>query len=311
MAAVEKTNKSKGKRKLLYIMAPSYSGSTLLTFLLARHPSIATIGELKASALGDINQYTCSCGTPIKSCSFWSRLQDRLASQNKVLDLNDFGTHFHYADSLSGRVIRATVRDPWFEALRKMARNTLPGCQKQFLTILEQNRAIIEAVCDIQGGDVFLDGSKDPLRAMYFAESDLWDFYLINMVRDGRGTSNSDKKHSSHPIDVSAVQWGNKIKEMQRVLSMIPRERVLEVKYEQLCTSPKQYLREICEFAGLDHEQMEQDEQQDNHILGNNMRLAKLDQIRLDEKWRVELEDIELKLFDKVAGAINRGLGYQ
>ena len=39
---------------LVYILSPSYSGSTLLTFLLNTHPEIATIGELKAQALGNL-----------------------------------------------------------------------------------------------------------------------------------------------------------------------------------------------------------------------------------------------------------------
>ena len=59
---------------LVYILAPSYTGSTLLTFLLAQHKSIATIGELKATAREDLETYRCSCGSLMRKCHFWKTL---------------------------------------------------------------------------------------------------------------------------------------------------------------------------------------------------------------------------------------------
>ena len=38
---------------LVYILAASHSGSTLLAMLLSTHPEICTVGELKATNLGD------------------------------------------------------------------------------------------------------------------------------------------------------------------------------------------------------------------------------------------------------------------
>ncbi len=48
------------KIRLIYILAASHSGSTLLSLLLGSHPEITTIGELKATSLGDPDQYRCS-----------------------------------------------------------------------------------------------------------------------------------------------------------------------------------------------------------------------------------------------------------
>ena len=59
---------------LLYILAPSFSGSTLLTYLLAQHPRVATVGELKATRMGSIDEYRCSCGEPMRTCEFWQAL---------------------------------------------------------------------------------------------------------------------------------------------------------------------------------------------------------------------------------------------
>ena len=87
------------RRDLVYILAPSYTGSTLLTFLLAQHKGIATIGELKATARGDLETYRCSCGSLMRECHFWEKVTDRMQKADVSFTLDDFGTHFQ-SDSL-------------------------------------------------------------------------------------------------------------------------------------------------------------------------------------------------------------------
>ena len=53
----------------LYVASPSYSGSTLLTMLLAEHPEVATIGEMKGGQ-EDLSSYRCSCGALFAACPF-------------------------------------------------------------------------------------------------------------------------------------------------------------------------------------------------------------------------------------------------
>ena len=69
--------------EMIYILSPSYSGSTLLTCLLARHPDIATVGELKASALGSLDSYKCSCGELLRECQFWDRIASRMTESRR------------------------------------------------------------------------------------------------------------------------------------------------------------------------------------------------------------------------------------
>ena len=46
--------------RLVYILAASHSGSTLLAMLLGSHPDVCTVGELKATSLGNVEEYLCS-----------------------------------------------------------------------------------------------------------------------------------------------------------------------------------------------------------------------------------------------------------
>ena len=69
---------------LVYLLAASHSGSTLTAQLLASHPEIGTIGELKASARGNPEDYLCSCGVQISLCTFWGRLRVNLAGRGLI-----------------------------------------------------------------------------------------------------------------------------------------------------------------------------------------------------------------------------------
>ena len=45
--------------RLVYILAASHSGSTLLATLLGAHRDTVSVGELKATSLGNADEYKC------------------------------------------------------------------------------------------------------------------------------------------------------------------------------------------------------------------------------------------------------------
>ena len=47
------------------------------------------------------------------------------------------------------------------------------------------------------------------------------------------------------------------------------------------------------------------------HVIGNGMRMDSTSDIRLDERWRQELSQDDLRVFDSVAGPLNRQYGYE
>ena len=49
----------------------------------------------------------------------------------------------------------------------------------------------------------------------------------------------------------------------------------------------------------------------EHHILGNQMRLSSIGEIRLDEKWKSALTERDLEIFEQTAGRLNRSYGYQ
>ena len=75
--------------RLVYILAASHSGSTLLAMILGSHPEVCTVGELKATSLGNADDYPCSCRRRIRDCPFWTRIRSDMAARGFQLDFND------------------------------------------------------------------------------------------------------------------------------------------------------------------------------------------------------------------------------
>ena len=296
---------------LLYILSPSYSGSTLLTFMLAAHPAIATIGELKASAIRNVETYRCSCGELIARCGFWRQVERRMRTQNAVFSFQDFGTHFRRGSKHFKWLVSVEARHPALAPLASLALRALPDYREQLDTTLEQNRRLIRAITSIQGGRVFLDGSKDPERLGQFLKPFAGKFNVVRLLRDGRGIANSYMKHYQAPMDTAAREVVRTDLACDRVLGRVPAANALTIRYEDLCRDPLETLRSIFGLAGIDPEPpARRSSARDFHILGNSMRLEFGKPIALDEKWRKELSTADLAAFERIAGERNRSYGY-
>jgi len=300
------------KPRLLYILAPSYSGSTLLTFLLSKHPDIATVGELKADKDGYDTDYRCSCGELLLECEFWANVAGQAEQELGTFSLQKFGTAFHSESGLNRRVLGATVRSAGLEVLRSAALALHPGVRRERDAILERNFALSRIITSVQGGSVFLDGSKDAIRLQHFLDSDLWDVSVIFQTRDGRGVINSNMKHREISFVTAAEDWRRNIEELQRVRERLPDTMVFDLKYESLCRRPGEALRNIYKWLGVsvDLDDVAQIAKDDKHILGNAMRLKALDEIRLDESWREQLSEAAQSQFAKDFAKTNLSLGY-
>lgn len=298
------------RRRLAYIMGPNYSGSTLLTLLMANHPQIATIGEIKATSMGDIDTYHCSCGQLITTCPFWNNLAQIMQEKGKTFTVRNFQTHFRSPEHfLTDRLLRASLRNPFLEFFRETCFNLLPVAKNIRKQIIQQNRQLIEAICSIQKSETFLDDSKEPIRLKYLLSSNFWDIFVIRLVRDGRGVTNSYMRHNNVAMTKAAREWTHTENECNRMAKQLDTRRYLSVHYEELCDNPRETINRICYFLELQPISNEQ-LHRDKHILGNQMRIESLQEIRIDEKWKHTLSTSDLNVFSSIAGKINQLHGY-
>lgn len=299
-------------QELLYILSPSFSGSTLLTFLLAAHPGIATVGELKASAMGPIEEYRCSCGALLQKCEFWRQVEEGMRRRTGSFTLSDFGTHFSRGPKVFQSLIRLGAKGWPLHQASSRALRIPPSFRSRLSRILQHNLNLIQLITRLQGATIFLDASKDPERLNQLWESRLWRIKVIRLIRDGRGVTNSYKKHYRVGMRLAAADWVATELACERVMSKVGREETLTLRYEEMCVDGPSATSRALSFVGLDPTSLSsQDRADSRHILGNNgTRLGFSNTVRLDEKWKHELSARDLRTFERVAGALNRQIGY-
>jgi Sulfotransferase family len=323
-----------GATRLVYLLAASHSGSTLLAMLLGSHPEICTVGELKATALGDVEWYRCSCKERIKDCSFWAGVARDMDQRGFVFDITDAGTDFGSgASSYVRRLLRPLHRGPLLEAIRDAALALSPGWRARLPQVQAVNGALAACLCARTGKQVVVDSSKVGLRLKYLLRNPALDVRVVRLIRDGRSVAltylepaafadardptlrgggwGGDRAAERLAMADAAREWRRSNEEADAIVRSLPPSRWLEVRYERLCRDPESTLRTLFEFIGVDPTRVSLDFRAlPHHVIGNGMRLDSTGDIRFDERWPTALGAQDRETFERIAGALNRRLGY-
>lgn len=322
---------------LVYILAASHSGSTLLAMLLATHPDVCTVGELKATNLGAPERYRCSCGEWIAQCPFWTEVSAEMAGEGMDFDITDAGTDFRSgADSNYTRRLSAPLqRGRVLEHLRDAAMWLSPEWRRRAPIIQRRNAALADVVCRLAGAKIIVDSSKIGGRLKHLLRNPQLNVKVIRLIRDGRGVAlaymrpdqyadaadtalrdggaGGDRVAERQPMTEAARQWRRGNEEAEQILRRLAPDRWVQVRYETLCTEPDATGRRLLGFLGLDARQavgIRRFRSVTHHVVGNGMRLDGRSHVTLDERWRDVLGGNELATFDAVAGKLNRRYGY-
>jgi Sulfotransferase family len=279
-----------------FVLAHSFSGSTLLSFLLGAHPEIATVGEMFIAPGHETESYPCSCGEPIGQCPFWRRVSAQMAARGVPFDVRGAESSLSAASygALGRRVVWAEPRGPVLEGLRRTALRLLPGVRRELDRRIAINRHLAEVVLNLRGGRVFVDATKRPGRALLLRRDPRLDVRVIHLVRDGRAVARSASRNLGVSVEDGARSWAASARRCEDLRRSFPRERWLTVRHEDLCRDPATALRRIFAFLDVAPGAADGDlgavRAGDHHIIGNRMRLSQLSEIRLDERWRTEMK---------------------
>jgi hypothetical protein len=322
---------------LVYILAASHSGSTLLSMLLGSGTQITTVGELKLSskAIGDLARYRCSCGQFILQCDFWQKIAEGMAKRGRKFDIAQAGTDYQQINSrYPGRLLRPLHRGIALETLRDIALNFSPQWRNQLPQIHKQNASLVSTIAELTKSQFVADSSKTGLRLKYLLCNPDLNVKVIRLIRDGRavaltyvdpagfadaqnpdlragGTGGDRRKERLH-IEQAAYQWRRCCEEAENILNRLDKSQWIQIRYEDLCTNTDEILSRIYVFLGLNPEKRIKDFRSvEHHVIGNGMRLDTTSQVKLDERWKEVLTKDDLQTFDRIAGAINRRYDYE
>lgn len=301
-----------GRLPFVYILGAGHSGSTLLAMLMGRHPRICTIGEAKAPAIGASDDYQCSCGEPISTCGFWRALDGAVEARGARLDISNGATDIRRAPTPYLRwLLKPLHRSNPLEWIRGAALTLSPAWRRHVARVQALNAAVADAACAITGKEVFVDSSKTGLQLKYLLENPALDVKVLRLVRDGRGVALSYRTADGLSVRDAAYAWRRSNEEAETIVMDLPADRWLDLRYETLCREPERTLQAVFRFVGAEPCALTHGMNGGApHVLGNDKARSNIGEVRLDERWRRVLTAADLRAFDRVAGALNRRLGY-
>jgi hypothetical protein len=286
--------------RVLLIVGTSFCGSTLTSFFLNAHPQLTSVGEATGPDLGavdmSVRDYYCSCGEKMGDCSMWRAVSERASDHGVRFTLQDWDTKYQLGSNPVLRfLLSRSLRSGSLDRLRDKALHHIPRLQRRLAELDRRNAVVAESLIELADAQIFVDASKDPMRARHLDRAPRIDLKVLHLTRDSLGFVASNLRKNMRSISVACRTWNRNAAQMRQVARDLRDDQVLHVRYEDLCLAPVSSLKRITTFLDVEpfvHPVRFRDAE--HHIIGNAMRRRKEDQISLDERWRSELSTAEI-----------------
>lgn len=293
----------------IYLTSVEHSGSTLISCIYDAHPQVTSVGEF---AVDHGARLKCPCGTTVCECPFWNAWSEQARLAGYEFPIGNLGINLMPGahDGFLKKLYLHQLSSRRLTSLKDMALSS-SNVKKSAEQAIETSIALAKVACRMQGTNVFVDTSKNPLQIRHLARRTDINFKMIGLIRDGRAVMKSviEKENYTTEQAIGAWKWG--IKHMHRAMQYVSPENRLLLKLEDLCHSPEPALHELFDFAGVDPDAELDFSPASRHLTGNRMRLQFDGEIRPhDDSWKDRLSREQIDKFERSAGHWNRRLGY-
>lgn len=296
------------KLKVLHVSSSSYSGSTLISFLLNTHPQIFTVSHTQGWNYGE-KPFKCSCGEPLPSCPFFRLIADVFRENQLPFDFKHFGTGYELVRN--PRLNRYLTKGMPFltstslERLRDAIIARIPTFRRRLAQTDRANLTFIRTALSYSGASVFVDGYKTPFRLRQLRRIEEFDLHVLYLVRDIRGVVSSNMRKREWDATHATRTWIHEQANIVRILREFPSS--IMVYYEDLCERIDETLARIHRFLDLAPHPFPGDFKSiEHHILGNKMRLQDLGKIEKDTRWQRDLSAGDLAEISRLGLAFVR-----
>jgi Sulfotransferase family len=299
--------------RVVYLAGSGHTGSTLLALFLDSHPRIVSVGETALKRKSQWENKTalpCTCGALVEDCLFWRDVFQRVTDAGFEMNAQHWSNDFRYKNPIAHKLLSRYSAKPFIRAIQGAAGRIVPGHMARVRRVREVNIEFIRTVLQSAGADVFFDTSKRAFRLRQLLETPELDVKVVKLVRDVRGYVASAIKRGESPDD-AARTWRSDQASLESVTRRLPSDRLMLLRYEDLCRDPRTWLTRIHAFCGVEpHDPPDFVVSREHHVIGNSMRLSEKIGIRLDESWRKSLSTDAQENALAIAGAYHAQLGY-
>jgi len=191
----------------------------------------------------------------------------------------------------------------------------LDNCSSLEKTIYE----IFSVYAKLHGKDIWGDKTPEYTSEIHIINKMFPNCKFIHIIRDGRDVALSLVKQWWGANDfISAIKyWEKTLSCARKMLRMLPNERYIELKYENLLTNPENEIKRILSFLRLDFEpeMMEKYRQKAGLKVGERIKKhhVNLTQNLIREnayKWKQKLSPADQAIAYEIAGDLIEELGY-
>jgi hypothetical protein len=287
--------------KVVSIVGPGRSGSTILAGILGEVPGVLSAGELRwLWRRGLLDRRPCGCGLAPSDCPVWSRVVAMVAGEQ--------GRQDPAASSVVRGVIAAQEE---LEARRNRMRvlRTAAGDSEGWQALTELRRITAQschALAEVTGDRVIVDTSKRAEEAAVLAGAPDVDHYVVHLVRDPRAVAYSWQRTRKSTPDgnrtmqirgplSSVTRWTENCLSAEYLRRQIPAKRWFSLRYEDFAARPRETVDRVLAFVGVDGPSpfLADDtvELHGNHIVAGNPSRFRTGSVRIveDDEWARKL----------------------
>jgi hypothetical protein len=284
------------KIKVLSIVGPGRSGTTVLAGILGSVEGVVDVGELRwLWQRGLLERRTCGCGQPVDECPVWSAVVAKVVAGRSQ-------TTTEFAAEVAAAQVLLASRAHRLRVIRRAATGAGWRPLEPLRTVTAQ---LVQAVAEVTGGRVVVDSSKRAQDAAVLSGLPDVDHYVLHMVRDPRAVAfswgKSDKTirvaggtraMGSRGLLSSVSRWLENGVGAEALRRHLPSSRWMSLRYEDFAAHPRATIARILTFLGedgaspfLDDDSVVLDV---NHTVAGNPNRFHVGQvrIRLDDQWR-------------------------
>lgn len=295
--------------KIAYIVSSSYSGSTLLSFILNSHPNIGTISEFdNMDAIKKDPKYMCSCGQYVRECPFFLALKNRLNKKKIVFELDnmDMIVRLHQNERINRLMTERLpkIQSTIIEKTRDIIIDMLPKVRNAKERYYMRNQAFIEQILELNHASVFLDATKNPYRMLFLNKRfNIKGIYLIKNGIAGAFSYIKAARSRNESLSMydAASRWFEEQITISRAFLRMNTEQRIMVSYSEICQKTEETIYRILRYLQLDPRMIEKHfSKVPHHIIGNAMRLANAEKIKEKQDWIDGLGNDEKDMYRKV-----------
>jgi hypothetical protein len=277
---------------LNFVLCPSYHGATLLALLLNNHTKISSLGDAIPRKTYD---QRCACGKLVSQCAFWQQIEKALDTQRFVAQ-----------DALLPMYPRVCknqqVNKAFNQALGLMSlylgTHVWRALGRRGYEYTQMYLKFYQTVCDLQGTDIFTQGSKNLIEVLVIKSvlEKKASLKIIHLSRDPRAYFHSRKKYyPSTTIQFAASKWKSYHRMVTKLQHSLGATNYLFLRYEDLCREPSESMRDVFDFFHVEYQDVchAPRNPRKHHLMGNKMMFSFNGTIQGDYSWqeRVSYEE--------------------